>query len=195
MNKINNELNKLNRILLMFFIFIFEIYFYNIQTYNHHFLGLIFCVFSLLLIIIPNIIKINNIHIHFFLLFFIYIENGYLSSIRFLFEKKLNFQNYVNSYFICFIEGLFDLILFIICYLFSLIFIQKYSMINFIINLYKNYSFNFIIIFIFDCICSCFYNISRLKISEKNRPSYNSIGDLICIFCFNVYYQFLKEKI
>ena len=69
MNKINNELNKLNRILLIFFIFIFEIYFYNIQTYKHHFLGLIFCVFSLLLIIIPNIIKINNIHIHFFLLF------------------------------------------------------------------------------------------------------------------------------
>ena len=191
LEKINNQLDNLNRIFLMFFIFILEIYFYNIQTYNYHYLGIIFCVFSLLLIIIPNLIKISNIQINILVLFIIYIENGYLRSIQFLFEKQLNFYYYVNSYFICFVEGLF---LFIMCSLFSFFFIKKLSMINIIINMYKNDSFYFIIIIIIDSICTCFYNISRLKISEKNRPSYNSVGDLICIFCFNIYLSFFEKE-
>jgi hypothetical protein len=119
----------------------------------------------------------------------IYLEIGFLDSFQVLIEKKLNIDYYVNVYFICFIEGIYGLCFFVIFYLLtckgdylSLFKIQNFKTIY--------YLFCF-----FEIILSCSYNLCRLKISEKNRPSYNIIGDLICMLLYNIYKSIFKEFI
>lgn len=93
-------------------------------------------------------------------------------------------------YYICFIEGIFGCLYCFISYLT----LKK----NFNIFLLRNVNYNeiltFIILIIIDCILTCIYNICRLKISEKNRPSYNIISEVLWVFFSTVSDSILKKK-
>ena len=191
----NNEMKELLNIydlrttLFIFFLFCNEHYFLNIQTYNHHYLGITLILFYLIFLFIKNYdLIIGNFHFNYLLyLFIIYSEIGFIGSIPLIIEKKLNFEYYVNVYYICFIEGIFALVLIFLYIMISIFIFNDNSIILLLkeINNINNFFYCIIIIFLY-CLINLIITICRLKISEKNRPSYNSISNLLTSFFLNI---------
>ncbi len=192
---LNSEMKNLNeqflfskKIFLVIILCLIENSFFNFEKNNHHYLGLIISLISLIIIIIYNLLKFKS-YLLLFLIFLLYVEIGFFGSSLYLIEKKLNFKYYMNVYYICFIEGIFGCLF---CFISSLI-SKKYFNIFFLNNLNKNEILIFITLIIIDCIFTCIYNICRLKISEKNRPSYNIIAEVFCVLFYNIF-QYIFEK-
>ncbi len=190
LKKISDIFENTDRIFYIFILCLGENFFLNIHFYNHHYLGIFLSVISLIILIFSDFTELIELFSSLFIIIMIiYLEIGFLDSFQVLIEKKLNIDYYVNVYFICFIEGIYGLCFFVIFYLLtckgdylSLFKIQNFKTIY--------YLFCF-----FEIILSCSYNLCRLKISEKNRPSYNIIGDLICMLLYNIYKSIFKEFI
>jgi len=185
-----NQITFFNNIRNLFFIsiiFVSENIFLNKANYKHHYLGYFLCFISLILMIIKYSFKNIKSDIS---VFFIYFECGFLLSSEILIEKKINFNYYIDIYFICTIEG-------IIGGIFALIYIkffEKLSIYSYFIQLKKKNIIQYIFVISFDCIITLFYNISRLKIVENNRASYNSIGNILANFLICIY-DFIKDYI
>ena len=188
-NNLNEKFQPSKRIFFILILCLSENYFFNFEINNHHYLGLVLSVLSLLLTIINNLLKIQYNSL-LFLIVLLYVQFGFIGSSLYLIEKKLNFKYYINVYYICFIEGIFGCLYCLISYLT----LKK----NFNIFLLRNVNYNeiltFIILIIIDCILTCIYNICRLKISEKNRPSYNIISEVLWVFFSTVSDSILKKK-
>ena len=89
-------------------------------------------------------------------------------------EKKLNYIYYIKISLICFLEGVFGMIIFLVYFLFT----------GNILNLFPKDVKVFIIILY--CVLTCIANICRLRVTEISRPSYNMIGKIICSLLMNI---------
>ena len=174
--------NSLNQII----IFVSENIFLNKANYKHHYLGYFLCFISLILMIIKYSFKNIKSDIS---VFFIYFECGFLLSSEILIEKKINFNYYIDIYFICTIEGIIGGI-----FAFLYIYLIKDPIYLYIKTMFNKFDIKYIIVISFDCLITLFYNISRLKIIEKNRPSYNSIANILANFLICIYEYFYKNK-
>jgi hypothetical protein len=193
--KFSDNFDNLNKIFLCLFVTYNEIYILNIQTYIHNIIGLIIIIISLIVVIIYSLIRnVNQLDFLSFLLFFIItLEYQYIESILYTIEKKLNFEYFISIYKLCFYEGIFGIILTIIYRFFS-VFIFKNDN-SFLIHIdNKEGTFKTILILFLYCILTLIYNICRLKISEKNRPSYNIISEVLWVFFSTVSDSILKKK-
>jgi hypothetical protein len=173
--------------LFIFFLFCNEHYFLNIQTYNHHYLGITLILFYLIFLFIKNYdLIIGNFHFNYLLyLFIIYSEIGFIGSIPLIIEKKLNFEYYVNVYYICFIEGIFGLFLIGIYFIILTFLFNDNTIFIFFNNI--NNIIQFIIITILYSIINLIFYICRLKIFENNRPSYYIIASLLSQLIKNIF--------
>jgi hypothetical protein len=184
-----NQITFFNNIRNLFFIsiiFVSENIFLNKANYKHHYLGYFLCFISLILMIIKYSFKNIKSDIS---VFFIYFECGFLLSSEILIEKKINFNYYIDIYFICTIEGIIGGI-----FAFLYIYLIKDPIYLYIKTMFNKFDIKYIIVISFDCLITLFYNISRLKIIEKNRPSYNSIANILANFLICIYEYFYKNK-
>ena len=109
----------------------------------------------------------------------LYLEFGFIRSIYYSFEKKLNFEYYISIYYIVFLEGIFGMLITLIyTFISSFIFQTNYN-----ININEILTIEGIISILLFCILTCFCNLCRLKISEKKKPSFNIIT--LCFFFIN----------
>ena len=153
----NNEMKELLNLydlrttLYIFFLFFNEHFFLKIQTYIHHYLGIILILFTLIILFIKNCdLIIGNFHFNSLLcLFIIYSEIGFICSIPLIIEKKLNFEYYVNIYFICFAEGFFALILIFLYIMISIFILNDNSIILLLKEIYNDNNNNFIYYYYF----------------------------------------------
>ena len=190
LKKIFNLFENTERIFFIFIICIFENFYLNIHFYNHHYLGLFLSVISLIILIFSDFSELNEFSFSLFIItIIIYLEIAFLDAFQVLIEKKLNIDYYVNVYYICFIEGIYGICFFLIFYLLTCKddYLSLFKI--------KNFKTIYYLFGFFEIILSCSYNLCRLKISEKNRPSYNIIGDLICMLLYNIYKSIFKEFI
>lgn len=172
--------------LICLFIFLNECYYLKIETYIHQKLGVGIDLFCLFFSFIYILLKENFDYklSSFLYVLILKIQSTYLQSFLYVFEKRLNYEYYVNINLICFSEGIIGIIILLI---FDLLYniisvkvlkketyfvIQKETIPNDNKNLYF---FIFIIIPIY-CFSLCVLNVSRLKIAEKKRPTYVIIG-------------------
>ena len=190
LKKISDIFENTDRIFFIFIICIFENFYLNIHFYNHHYLGLFLSVISLIILIFSDFSELIELFSSFFIItIIIYLEIAFLDAFQVLIEKKLNIDYYVNVYYICFIEGIYGICFFLIYYLLTCKddYLSLFKI--------KNFKTIYYLFGFFEIILSCSYNLCRLKISEKNRPSYNIIGDLICMLLYNIYKSIFKELI
>ena len=197
LKKIDNLVKNIDSIFFIIFLCLTENYFLNIQNYTHHYLGLFFCIISLILLIFNNFIQLFKCSFDLLLFILIlYFENGIIDTIQVLLEKKLNNDYYVNVYYLCFLEGTIDLICLIILYPLIYFISKDYFALFINKNFYEKNNLKYFIFIIIDILLCFVYNLSRLKISEKNRPSYNSIANLLYFIFLNIYKSiFENEKI
>jgi len=184
-----NQITFLNIIKNLFYIsilFVIENIFLNKPNYRHHYLGFFLCFISLILLFFQYSYKNIKLDIA---IFFIYFEYGFLFSSFVLIEKKLNFDYFIDIYFICTIEGIIGGI-----FAFLYIYLIKDPIYLYIKTMFNKFDIKYIIVISFDCLITLFYNISRLKIIEKNRPSYNSIANILANFLICIYEYFYKNK-
>ena len=179
-----NQFDEIKNFFFIIIIFFFENIYLNKPNYGHHYLGIFLCCISL-------IIKIINFSFKDYktaLLLFVYIQCGFCLSAEILIEKSLNFDYFIDIYFICAFEGIFGIILVI---LIILIFYEYESIFAFIriFDIKK-----FLLVMALDCVITLWYNISRLKIVEKNRASYNSIGNILTDVLIVIFEFIIKEK-
>ncbi len=193
MKKINSELVKyLKNTFNGLFIFFNEYIYLKIKTNLHQNVGIVIYIFCLLVTLLNNLLNIhykNYSLISFFLLFIIIIQSKYLQSFINIIEKNLNYEYYINIHFICFMEGIIG---FIIVFIFDFFYVFIFRMDEkfiYKIEVTKKHSFSFFIILPIYIVTIYIYNISRLKMIEKERPSYiilgKSISNLLASF-FNI---------
>ena len=163
--------NNFNIIFLCVFIALNEHIYLNIQTYNYHILGYILYIISLIIDLFINMDEFNKYAIF---LLIISLESQYIESLFFIFEKTLNHNYFIKITYICFLEGLFGMIIVFIFYLSPFtsykLFPQKKDI--FIILIY--------------CFLTCIINLCRLRITELSRPSNNLIGKILCTLSINI---------
>jgi hypothetical protein len=189
LKKISDIFENADRIFFIFIVCLFENFYLNIHLYIHHYLGLFLSVISLIILIFSDFSELNEFSFSLsIIIMIIYLEIACFDAFQVLIEKKLNTDYYVNVYYICFIEGIYGICFLLIFYL--LTYEGDYLSLFKIKNVKTNLFFYFL-----EIISSCSYNLCRLKISEKNRPSYNIIGDLICILLYNIYKSIFKNLI
>ena len=120
MKKIDKEYFEKGFICL--FIFINEYYYLKCETYIHQKLGIginISCLFIISLIkLINNGSKLSS----FFYSIVIVIQYTYIKSFMYIIEKKLNYEYFINIYFICFVEGFLGTIILLFIILFLILF-------------------------------------------------------------------------
>ena len=188
MKKLTIIYENINMIFLRFFISLSENYFLNIQNYVHHKIGLTLMIIPAFIIIWMNIYVILDINIiSFLLVIIISLESQAAESFLYSFEKKLNYEYFVSIYYICFLEGLFGMIILAI---YLIIF-------KFIFNIYKLYEITTneqIIYIIGDIISTLCFNAFRLKISEITKPSYNIIANFLANCFFNIYCILIQKE-
>ena len=191
--KINSELVKyLKNTFNGLFIFFNEYIYLKIKTNLHQNVGIVIYIFCLLVTLLNNLLNIhynNYSFISFFLLFIIIIQSKYLQSFINIIEKNLNYEYYINIHFICFMEGIIG---FIIVFIFDFFYVFIFRMDEkfiYKIEVTKKHSFYFFMILTIYIVTIYIYNISRLKMIEKERPSYiilgKSISNLLASF-FNI---------
>ena len=185
-----NLFENTDRIFFIFIICLCENFFLNIHFYNHQNLGLFLSVISLIILIFSDFSELNELFSSLFIIIMIiYLEIACIDAFQVLIEKKLNTDYYINVYYICFIEGIYGICFLLIFYLLTC----KGDYLSFF--KIKNFKTIYYLFGFFEIILSCSYNLCRLKISEKNRPSYNIIGDLICMLLYNIYKSIFKQFI
>ena len=188
--KISDIFENTDRIFFIFIICLFENFYLNIHLYIHHYLGLFLSVISLIILIFSDFSELNELFSSLFIIIMIiYLEIACIDAFQVLIEKKLNTDYYVNVYYICFIEGIYGICFLLIFYLLT------YEGDYLSLFKIKNFKTIYYLFGFFEIILSCSYNLCRLKISEKNRPSYNIIGDLICMLLYNIYKSIFKKFI
>lgn len=185
-----------NAIHFTFFFIIFfinESYFLNIQIYSHHLLGIGIILLGLVLYIIIRILldknKLENNTLSIVLIILISIENQYVRTINYILPKKLNTYYFMNMYLICFWKGLTGIILYIIFFIFYDYIFKFQNEISPFVDL-KTFGFKDIITSI-STLTYCFsvglYNVVSLKITEKYRPSYNIISEVLTLLYFYIF--------
>ena len=190
LKKISDIFENTDRIFFIFIVCLCENFFLNIHFYNHQNLGLFLSVISLIILIFSDFSELNELFSSLFIIIMIiYLEIACIDAFQVLIEKKLNTDYYVNVYYICFIEGIYGICFFVIFYLLT------YEGDYLSLFKIKNFKTIYYLFGFFEIILSCSYNLCRLKISEKNRPSYNIIGDLICMLLYNIYKSIFKQFI
>ena len=168
----------------------------KIDFYIHHYLGLSLIFISIFSGILLYFIKDFEI---FYSIEFIYhilicLETEFILSQLYLIETKLIFESYQNIYIICFLEGIFEILIlllyFFIYYLYHFgnlnNFFNSLNLsieISHISELYRIILFSILLIFLILII-----NISRLIIIEKTRPSHITIANLLFVFITTIYY-------
>ena len=178
-NKTNLK-NNYNMIFLCIFIALNEDIYLKIQSYNYHTLGYILYLFSL---IIDLLINMNELHISLIFVLIISLESQYIESLFYIIEKKLNYEHYIQISYICFLEGIFGIILIVIFYYTSLIpddLIPKDK--------------NDVLIIILYCFLTCIANLCRLRVTEISRPSYNLIGKTLCTLSTNIVSSIFEDN-
>ena len=163
--------NNFNMIFLCVFIALNEYIYLKIQIYNYHILGYILYIFSL---IIDLLINMNEFKKYLINILIISLGSQYIESLFYIFEKKLNYEYFIKISEICFLEGLFGMIILLIFYL------LPFTSFNL---LPKEYNILIIIIY---CILTCIANLCRLRVTEISRPSYNMIGKTLCNLSINI---------
>ena len=93
----------------------------KIQTYNYHILGYILYLFSLFINLLINMSEFNS---HLFFILIISLESQYIESLYLIIEKRLIDDYFIKFTYICFLEGIFGMI---ILYIFDLISITSAS--------------------------------------------------------------------
>ena len=195
MKKIDKE--YFERGLTCLFIFINEYYYLKSETYIHQKLGIginISCLFIISLIkLINNGSKLSS----FFYSIVIVIQYTYIKSFMYIIEKKLNYEYFINIYFICFVEGFLGTIILLFIILFLILFNPFNYNKNSINEIIPRFEYNNIILwsiliplYIFSL---TIVNISRLKIIEKNRPSFIIIGKAFRHLFFSIADVLIKE--
>ena len=190
LKKISDIFENTDRIFFIFIICLFENFYLNIHLYIHHYLGLFLSVISLIILIFLHFTESTELFSSLFIItMIIYLEIAFIDAFQDLIEKKLNIDYYVNVYYICFIEGIYGICFLLIFYLLT----YEGDYLSFF--KIKNFKTIYYLFGFFEIILSCSYNLCRLKISEKNRPSYNLIGDFICMLLYNIYKSIFKKFI
>ena len=168
---IQNLKSTFNMIFLCIFIALNEHFYLNIPTYNYHILGYGLFIISILIDLLVNINYFTKNHIF---LIIISLESQYIESLFYIIEKQLNYIYFIKIAFICFCEGIFGMLISVIYSLFN----------GTIFNLFPKNDNVFIIILY--CLLTCIANLSRLRVTEISRPSYNLIGKIICSLLINL---------
>ena len=177
MKKIEYD-NYFTTALIYFFLYLHESFYLKIESYFHQQLGIGINFVSLLITFIFLIIdQINYTSIKSFICLMILLGGkNYLHSFLFIFEKKINYEYYVNMNYICCVEGIMGIILVLIINVGVFFFYNAKRI--FIIDLntkFENIPYLIIIIF-FYVFFHFMLNFSRLKIAEIKKPSYVIIG-------------------
>ena len=178
-NKTNFK-NNFNMIFLCIFIALNEHIYLKIQSYNYHKLGYILYFISL---IIDLLININEFNKSLLFILIISLESQYIESLFYIIEKKLNYEHYIQISYICFLEGIFGIILIVIFYYTSLIsepLIPKGK--------------NDVLIIILYLFLTCIANLCRLRVTEISRPSYNLIGKNLCTLSIDIVSSIFEDK-
>ncbi len=185
---INSE--SFDLILIFISCYINEKFFLNIKNYVHHYIGIIINIIPLVFVLYDIIIN-TNIKSFFSLLLFliVIIEQNYLFTCDLTIIKRLNYDYFLNMNLILFIQGLFGILIVLICHFLNLFIfkIEYLDLFNFEGNII--FSIKDIIILIIYCISICVNNVSLYKIIEETRPLYYilSIGlsdifyDIFCL--------------
>ena len=161
-------------------------------------LGIGIILLGLVLYIIIRILldknKLENNTLSIVLIILISIENQYVRTINYLLPKKLNTYYFMNMYLICFWKGLTGIILYIIFFIFYYYIFKFQNEISPFDDL-KTFGFKDIITSI-TTLTYCFsvglYNVVSLKITEKYRPSYNIISEVLTLF-ISIYLLFFLQ--
>ena len=180
-------LEGLNILLLGLFVYMNERFYLNIQTYTHQRIGFILVFLSSLIKIFSSIKNNKIFELNLLIYIILIIEKEYLHSMIGIFEKKLNYEYFVSIYNICGLEGIYGLIFYLCNYLYYNNIKECFSQL--IIIFYSPlYVFPYIISILI-------YNLCRLKIEEKTRPSYNTIGYFINNLFLNIFHDSGKKDI
>ena len=171
------------RIFFIILIIIFNHYLLNLQMYSHHIFSLSILIFYGILVFgndLGVIIKYkSNMHDIFSLI--IDLNQRILLMIEIIGLKYLIHVHYINKFFIYFIQGIIELILWIIIFGFLIILIPDII----------NFEFDFLIMII-DIIFYMSKNYITILIIEKLNPSY--IG-LICSLTNIPFYMLYDDNI
>ena len=116
--KINSD--SFNMILIFISCYINEKFFLNIKNYIHHYIGITLNIIPLLFVLI-NIIRNTNFKSFLSLLLFLIVilEQNYLFTTILTMIKRLNYVYFLNMHLILFIEGLFGILIVLICSFFK----------------------------------------------------------------------------
>ena len=166
--------------------YINEKIFLGVKNYIHHYIGIIINIIPLVFVLY-DIIKNTNFKSFFSLILFllVIIEQNYLFASSLTIIKRLNHEYFLNMHLILFIQGLFGILIFLICHFLNL-FIFKIE------HLYlfkeKNlFSIKDIIILFIYCILMCIINVSLYKIIEETRPFYYTLSIGLIYIIFDIY--------
>ena len=89
-------------------------------------------------------------------------QSKYLQSFIYIFEKKLNYEYYINVNFICLMEGIIGFIILLIFDLFYVFIFEKQIKFIFKINMIEEHTIPLFIILPIYTFSISIYNISRL---------------------------------
>ena len=196
MKNISSYFSYFDIIFLSFIVCINECYTFNLQIYRHHYLGLSFCIFPLILSLIvdSSYKKIKSSLYSFLLVLIIIIESKFILSLLYIIEKKINYLFFVNINFLLFMEGFFGMITLLI---YRIIYVFIFKMDNTFLIQIKNEKSNseLLLILLSFSILTFIFNYCRLKITEFTRPSYNTIGNLLGILITMIYNSIMEKKI
>ena len=172
-------LEGLNILLLGIFVYMNEYLYLNTQTYSHQQIGFVLVFLSSLIKLFSSIKNNKLFELNLLIYIILIIEKEYLHSMIGIFEKKLNYEYFVSIYKICGLEGIYGLI-FYLCNYFYYNNIKEYC--SQLMKIF--YSPLSVLPFIISVLI---YNLCRLKIAEKTRPSYNTIGYFINNLFLNIF--------
>ncbi len=172
-------LEGLNILLLGIFVYMNEHLYLNTQTYRHQRIGFVLVFLSSLIKIFSSIKNNKLFELNLLIYIILIIEKEFVHSMIGIFEKKLNYEYFVSIYKICGLEGIFGLLFYLCNYLYYNNIRECCSQLIKII-----YSPLSVLPFIISVLI---YNLCRLKIAEKTRPSYNTIGYFINNLFLNIF--------
>ena len=194
MKNISSNLSYFEAIFLCFIVCINECYTFNLQMYQHHYLGLSICIFPLILSLIVDSFYENRKHSLYSFLFvcIITIESKFILSLIYIIEKQLNYRYFVNINYLLFMEGFFGMFTLL---LYRIIYVFIFKKDNTFLIQIKNEKSNseLLLILLLYSVFSFIFNFCRLRISELTRPSYNTIGNLLGIL-ITMTFKTIKEK-
>ena len=178
-----------NMILIFMLCYINEKLFLNIKNYIHHYIGISLNIIPFVVFVFIIIRNSNNGSFLSLLLFLIIIiEKNYLFTSWLTIIKRLNYEYFLNMNLILFIQGLFGILIVLICHFLNL-FIFKIEYL-YLFHFKRNIVFSIkdiIILFIY-CISICVDNVSLYKIIEETRPLYYTLSKGLSDIIYYIFY-------